>query len=168
MTARIPVFVSAPTHLTDQQKATYKSLIDMLDDERFEPRALGRTDYPVESPLREVCALARHCSGGMILGFRQMLADKLQIKPDTVAARVESEVPLPTPWNNLEAGILYSLKMPLIVFREPGIQGGIFDVGASEIYLHDLPAGAIGEAAGPIKSALQNWGAKVRENYRSF
>src|SRR5437660_3411049 len=37
----------------------------------LEPRAPGRSDYPTELPLREVLLVARHCSGGVILGFEQ-------------------------------------------------------------------------------------------------
>lgn len=37
----------------------------------LEPRALGRSDYPTELPLREVLVIAKHCAGGIILGFEQ-------------------------------------------------------------------------------------------------
>ena len=42
-----------------------------LDRHNLEPRALGRSDYPTELPLREVYLLAKRCSGGVVLGFEQ-------------------------------------------------------------------------------------------------
>jgi len=45
-----------------------------LDEFNLEPGALGRSDYPAEFPLREVLVIARHCAGGIILGFEQFHA----------------------------------------------------------------------------------------------
>jgi hypothetical protein len=42
-----------------------------LDEFNLEPRALGRSDYPAEFPLREVLVIAKHCAGGIVLGFEQ-------------------------------------------------------------------------------------------------
>ena len=68
---KIPVFVSAPTVLTNDQEASRKLILRELDRNGLEARALGRSDYPTELPLREVLTIARHCAGGIILGFAQ-------------------------------------------------------------------------------------------------
>ena len=68
---KIPVFVSCPTSLSPSQEAARTVIVQQLDDNDLEPRALGRSDYPTELPLREVLLIARHCSGGIILGFEQ-------------------------------------------------------------------------------------------------
>src|ERR1035438_6722877 len=73
---RIPVFLSAPTVLTNEQEALRKLILRQLDRNGLEPRALGRSDYPTELPLREVLTIARHCAGGIILGFQQFRADR--------------------------------------------------------------------------------------------
>ena len=67
---KIPVFVSSPTSLSPSQEAARTIIIRQLDDNDLEARALGRSDYPTELPLREVLLIARHCSGGIILGIR--------------------------------------------------------------------------------------------------
>ena len=36
---------------------------------------------------------------------------------------------LPTPWNQIEPAIAFSLKIPSLIIREQGIEGGIFDLG---------------------------------------
>ena len=101
MTAQIPVFVSAPTDLNHDQQSSYDLILELLQYENFERRALGRSDYPNEFPLKEIYHLARHCSGGIILGYRQMLAPKLLVKPGTPKEAKLTNVPLPTPWNQL-------------------------------------------------------------------
>ena len=67
---RIPVFVSCPTALSPDQNEIRKMILDLLNDIRFEPRALGRSDYPKDVPLKEVYVIARHCHGGLILEWR--------------------------------------------------------------------------------------------------
>src|SRR6266480_7549298 len=79
---KIPVFVSCPTSLSPSQEAARTVIIQQLDDNDLEPRALGRSDYPTELPLREVLLIARHCSGGIILGFEQFRADSGMLKQE--------------------------------------------------------------------------------------
>jgi hypothetical protein len=96
----------------------------MVHRYNLEPRALGRSDYPTELPLREVLVIAKHCAGGIILGFEQYRSLDGIDKPGTGSeARRGPSVPFPTPWNQLEAGILFGLGLPLLIFRESGISG---------------------------------------------
>jgi len=67
----IPVFGSCPTHLSKTQDENRRLILGELGHAGLEWRSLGRTDYPTEFPLREVLMLAKHCSGGLILGFAQ-------------------------------------------------------------------------------------------------
>jgi hypothetical protein len=157
----IPVFVSAPTALSKGQELARGV------DNGFEARSLGRSDYPTELPLREVLAIAKHCSGGIILGFEQIRATAGTIKPGTKSEKsIDSKVSFPTPWNQLEAGILFSLGVPLLVFREDGISGGVFDNGVSDVFLHTMPkAKASLEVRSALKQVFQKWAGKVRAHY---
>jgi hypothetical protein len=167
--ARIPVFVSAPTSLSAEQQSSYSFILEVLAREHFEDRALGRSDYGVDYPLKEVYSIARHCSGGVILGYSQIRAPRVEIKPGTSSASTARNVAFPTPWNNLEAGILFGLKLPLMVFREDGIQGGIFDNGVSDVFIQRLPLGSpSADVAEGLGVAVQNWAGKVREHYRAY
>src|SRR5215813_4779410 len=118
MATRIPVFVSAPTQLNPKQQQSYEQITGLLRRENLETRALGRSDYPTDYPLKEVYTIARHCAGGVILGYSQMIAPKLQVKPGVrikgqKQPNVQNNAKFPTPWNHLEAGILFSLRLPL-------------------------------------------------------
>ena len=163
---KIPVFVSAPTKLNSSQQEIYDFILGVLDSLDLERRALGRSDYPMDSPLREVVQLARRCSGGLILGFAQQEASKIVVGKGTDSVKVFKELSLPSPWNNLEAGILYALKLPLLVFKEGDIAGGIFDLGTADAFIHRLPrVEEIGEKAAETRNILMNWQGKVRQHY---
>jgi hypothetical protein len=77
-------------------------------------------------------------------------------------------VKFPTPWNQLEAGILFSLRLPLMVFREDG-SGGVFDNGVTDVFVNRLPLGRIGKRdEEQILFSIQIWVGQVREHYRRW
>jgi hypothetical protein len=164
---RIPVFVSCPTSLNPDQEASRQIVLEELEFLRLEPRALGSSDYPTDLPLREVYVLATHCSGGVILGFEQFFAQEGLYKRGTPKERrVTSSIIYPTPWNQLEAGILFGLGLPLLVFRESGIQGGIFNPGVTDAFVQPMPSGNIPpDKRQDLRDVFLKWQARVREHY---
>ena len=94
----IPVFVSCPTSLSPHQNDARKIILSHLQQYKLEARSLGRSDYPTELPLREVLVIAKHCAGGIILGFEQYRSLDSIDKPGTESeARRGSGLPFPTP-----------------------------------------------------------------------
>ena len=171
---RIPVFVSCPTALNPEQDDSRRMIMAELKRMQFEPRALGRSDYPTESPLREVLVIAKHCSGGVILGFEQSYAETLIEKrgvPDPTdntktREKVSEKVVMPTSWNHLEAGILFGLNLPLLVFKEPGIGGGVFDTGVTDNFVHAMPTEKLKPAQRrALSDVFLKWNYRVREHY---
>ena len=184
---KIPVFVSGPTALSPEQVSARQVLMDFLEELNLEPRALGRTDYPSELPLREVLVIARHCAGGMILGFEQFQASAGIFKRGTGDEGGERSLAagqtaaFPTPWNHLEAGILFGLGLerpgdqlplqlglglPLLIFREPQISGGVFDNGVTDVFIHKMPSHALSpKERSNLKEVLLKWYAKVSAHY---
>ena len=128
---------------------------------------MGQSDYPTQLPLREVHTIARHCSGGVILGFKQLEALSGKIKEGTSQeSNISDSVYFPTPWNNLEAGILFSLKLPLLIFREDGIMGGIFDNGVSDVFVHEMPPARLSkDKEKSLQAVFLKWQADVRNKY---
>src|SRR5262249_27062792 len=110
---------------------------------------------------------AKHCSGGVILGFEQFFAQSGLWKRNTPdASPLASPAPFPTPWNHLEAGILYSLGLPLLVFAEEGVVGGVFDRGVTDVFIHRMPLPTMTSSAKKALSAVfQKWQASVRTHY---
>ena len=163
---KIPVFVSCPTSLNKDQEAKRTIVCEYLDSLNLEPRALGRSDYPADLPLREVLVIARHCAGGVILGFNQFTATSGTWKPGTKGQSVlTSTCSFPSPWNHLEAGILFSLGLPLLVFREEGVAGGVFDLGVTDVFVHPMPDAK--HANDGLREVFLKWRDKVGGIYYS-
>lgn len=164
---KIPVFVSAPTTLNDEQEKSRDIIIDELKSLQFEARALGRSDYPTDLPIREIYSLATHCSGGIILGFSQFETDSgIWKKGTNLKSNQNGAIVFPTPWNQLEAGILFGLSLPLLVFRESNISGGIFDPGTADVFVQNMPKMSLNQNnKNALAQVFLKWGAKVREHY---
>lgn len=169
---RIPVFVSCPTKLSAGQNRARNLLLGFLADLQLEPRALGRSDYPKDVPLREVYVIAKHCHGGLVLGFEQFQATAGTWKRGTKeASKVKASAPVlfPSPWNQLEAGILFGLKLPLLIFREAHVYGGVFDVGTTEVFVHPMPpAKTTLDKRRELKEVFLKWHAEVSRTYYRY
>ncbi len=167
---KIPVFVSCPTSLSNEQEKRRRVIINILDELQLEARALGRGDYPTDLPLREVFILAKHCYGGIILGFEQIHVEKGIRKRNTKEARrLDKPISIPTPWNHLEAGILYGLKMPLLIFKEEGIEGGVFDYGITDAFIHSMPPAKITkDKLDELRQVFLKWFAFVSNKYHEY
>jgi hypothetical protein len=163
----IPVFVSCPTSLNEDQHASRTLILRQLKRFNLEPRALGRSDYPTELPLREVMLVARHCSGGLILGFEQYRSLNGIRKPGAPEEQKHDKpVSIPSPWNHLEAGILFGLRLPILIFREHGIEGGVFDPGVSDVFIHEMPTPTDAKARREaLSDVFLKWQAEVRRHY---
>lgn len=169
-TMRIPVFVSSPSwkNLTEAQVKIRKLVEDQLRRLGLDPRSLGSSDYPKEYPLKEVLVIARQCSGGVILGFEQFRATKgawTKGRPQPIS----KAIPFPTPWNNLEAGILFGLRLPLLIFKESGIEGGVFDNGVTDVYVHKMPfPNTPPSQQEGLREVFLSWQTNVRSKYYLF
>jgi hypothetical protein len=169
---KIPVFVSCPTTLSTEQEQKRKVITNLMEDLQLEPRALGRGEYPTEYPLKEVYVIAKHCAGGIILGFEQLYVEAGKRKRNSKEQKLVSKdkpVLLPTPWNHLEAGILFGLKLPLLIFKEDGIEGGVFDYGITDAFIHTMPPVRPGKAKeNELRQVFLKWFAQVSSRYHEY
>lgn len=170
---RIPVFVSCPWGLNRDQEKKAKLILDLLEQNKLQWRSLGQSDYPRNLPLGEVVGMIRHCSGGLILGFEQFRIQKgiyrrnVKRPPDKGGQRKLIDPTLfPTPWNQLEAGIIFSQGLPLMILKERGIEGGIFDIGITDVFTHFIPSPEMKKSEfDDFDSVFQRWVAEVKVHY---
>lgn len=186
--ALVPVFASVPSKLNARQTASRLYVYGRLLNAGLEPRTVGGSDFAMLNPLHEVRTLARHCAGGIILGYRQIEAQiavtsrwgKDEVGELTLEERRIEPYVAPTPWNQLETGILFGLGLPLFVLKEDGIDGGIFDAGSSDVLVHSMPMPRPDWTSGDphqapwnehvtrsFESALRRWQATVIGAYYS-
>jgi hypothetical protein len=164
---KIPVYVSCPSVINARQYLSLDMILKALRKHGLEPNSIGRSDYPSQLPLQEVYSLARRCCGGIVLGFEQFRTSTGVFKKGTREERnISNHISFPTPWNHLEAGILYSLQLPLLILREAHIQGGIFDAGVTDVFIHNIPdPKSSKESVDIFHQVVAHWTARVRELY---
>lgn len=126
------VFVSKPNGLTETQEQFWQRLESELQSRNLEIRSIGYSDYSFKTPLQTVREVMHECDGAIILGLRQKhIRDGYDRQGDRI-----SDLHLPTPWNNLEAGMAYMLDLPMLILLESGItKEGIFDAESSDRYI---------------------------------
>jgi hypothetical protein len=75
-------------------------------------------------------------------------------------------VSIPSPWNHLEAGILFGLRLPILIFRDTGITGGVFDPGVSDVFIHAMPTVAdTSSRKAALGDVFLKWQSEVRRHY---
>jgi hypothetical protein len=116
----IDIFISRPTWISKEFQEGLDGFLSFLDTHEINPRTLGSTDYPTESPLDEVITIIGECKGAIILGYPQIYVTKGKIKDvDNV------DFLLPTEWNHIEATLAYMKKMPLLIIHHKGVSRGV-------------------------------------------
>lgn len=163
---KVPVFVSHPSALNESQKRIFDFILSELEVHLFEHRALGQSDYPTLLPLREVLSITRHCAGGIILGFRQFETESGIWKKGTDRESPEHILCFPYPMEPIGSWGHVCTRPSAHSFREQGVEGGIFDIGTSEIFVHNLPSEELTEKErSGLRQVFVRWSAKVRHRY---
>jgi hypothetical protein len=159
----ISVFVSRPTAVNAEQKSFCDALVDVLAGEGLRARTLGVTDYPGLAPLAEVLTLMRQCNGALALGLRQLHIETGEAKAGTSVAATVTDLYLSTPWNQIEAGMAIAMGLPLLVAREKGVEGGVFDIGSSDRFIHQVEFGTEWLESPRFRQPFDAWVANVRK-----
>jgi hypothetical protein len=132
------VFVSKPTKLNAYQSTFEDRLKSALKLNGLRSRGLGSTDYSNKAPLLTVLETISGCDGAIILGFTTRLVKDIGEKEATETQYDQEQISLPTPWNNLEAGIAFTLNLPLLIISENRIMGGVFDADVADKLIHHI------------------------------
>jgi hypothetical protein len=132
------VFVSRPTATTDFQSKFCNDLENALRIRGLRIRSLGTTDYSNKAPLLGVRQLLNNCEGVIVLGLKQVFVKDCVEKDGTNKKKEGRKFFLPTAWNHLEGGIAFALNLPLLIIVEEGVEGGIFDQGVTDRFIHHI------------------------------
>lgn len=111
---KIPIFISVGKIYTSDQQATINLLFDYLDQGGCLPVTLDRVIWDPSDPVRAIYALMRRCSGALVIAFPRFLYHDAQEFPDLPAPTPLGDRLVPTIWNQIEAALAYTLKLPLL------------------------------------------------------
>jgi hypothetical protein len=155
----IDIFISRPTWIAEEFREGLTGFLSFLDTHDINPRTLGSTDYPTESPLDEVISMMDECQGAIILGYPQIYVTKGKIKETE-----NLDFLLPTEWNHIEAALAYMKKMPLLIIHHKSISRGIFEHGAISKFIYEMDLSKPNWfLSGNIAGALKKWKSSIKE-----
>ncbi len=152
------VFVSRPTTLNTEQRGLLDSISDLFNAYNLVPRTVGISNFTNKSPLVAVRAVMKECSGALVLGLRQLRIVRGVEKEGTSLECNRDDFYLPTAWNHIEASMAYSMGMPILLVKERGVGGGVFDLGATEYFIHSvISPGSNWVLSDEFRLSFQEW-----------
>lgn len=124
------VFLSIGRIGSEKQEIFVSAMEDFVRSKGLNPRAIGRTDFSSRQPLLFIEEVMQECSGSIIIAFERLYIEKAQeFRSSEFSISVEN-AKLPSVWNQIEAGMAYVLKHPLLVIKEKGLKSeGILEFG---------------------------------------
>jgi len=134
----ILLFVSKPSALNSVQEGIWKRLQEILVKNGIPTRFIEPDQYPESEPVYKVKRVVSDCDGVIVLGLKQIYIKDGVSKRGTSLESPLREYSLPTPWNNLEAGMALMMDIPIFTISEDGITGGIFGTANVELKIHEF------------------------------
>ncbi|HSY24078.1 MAG TPA: hypothetical protein VK841_18250 [Polyangiaceae bacterium] len=118
----IDVFVSAGRTSTSVQERFLDALEGFLRQNMLNPRLVGRNDFSSDQPLKHIDRVMGQCSGTVILAFERLFIEKgVELRGSSRATAIDGQR-IPTVWNQIEAGMAYASKQPLLMIVEDGLR----------------------------------------------
>ena len=149
---KIPVFVSCPTSLNpvqeDARKTILRFLMTLISNSGWVGQIIPRSSHCVKCWSSHVTVPAEL---SWIQQFRATAGAWNPGGPRSPGRNGHSSpmrpVSFPTPWNQLEAGVLFGLGLPMLIFTEclgdRCISGGVFDKGVTDVFVNKVPTATL-------------------------
>ena len=116
------VFISIGTPYADPQRQFLDALMDLLRSCDIEPRAIDKTEFVTQNPLKDISRIMRECDGVIIVAYERTYFDSGLEKRKSVQAKPLAAVSYTTPWNQIEAAMAVAIGLPIIVMVESGLR----------------------------------------------
>lgn len=124
------VFLSCGSVSTEAQERFVSAVERQFEAQGLRPLTIGRTVFDHGQPLKLIDKVMRNCAGAAILAYERMhIADGQERRGSPREAPVRDTLTA-TPWNQIEAAMAYTLRLPLLVIVENGLrQEGLLEGG---------------------------------------
>lgn len=121
------VFLSIATSENPEHKVYEEKLVELFQNNSFE--LVKCTNRDLYNPLAPIHEILKDCIGCVILLLERYYIQSGFEKRGSSLEKQLSEKALTTPWCHIEAGMAYTLGLPLLILREKTVyQDGVFDV----------------------------------------
>jgi hypothetical protein len=155
------VFVSVGSTATEQQESFVRAVEDRLRSEGLIPHSVGRNTFSADAPLKTVIELMDKCSGTVVIALERMYFPAGVEKRGGPKEMPLTAIKLPTPWNQIEAGMAHSRRHPLLVIVESGIKSeGLLERGY-DWYVQWVKPEAAALNTSEFNGVLASWKQKM-------
>ena len=161
------VFVSVGTTSNDRQEAFVRAVEDRLRSEGLEPHSVGRNTFSSDAPLKTITKLLKTCAGVVVIALERKYFPAGTEKRGGSAEKLLAETCLPTPWNQIEAAMAYTMGRPLLVIVEDGLRcEGLLERGYDWYVQFCKPEAAALNTA-EFNGVLASWKTKIAQSSSS-
>ncbi len=133
----------------------------LLIQNGFTPRTVGRTDFAQDKPLKLIGEVMAQCSGTIVIALERL---HIQQGQELRGGDKESELKncnIPTVWTQIEAAMAYTLGHPLLAIVESGLRPEGFLEEGYDWYIEWLDLDPNSLSAPHFVAAFEKWKQKV-------
>jgi hypothetical protein len=157
----IDVFLSIGTPTTPQQEALIGAFENCLRQHGLNPRALGRTDWSDEQPLRHIRRVMSQCDGTAVLALERVFIATGAEKRGSADESHLTHVSVPSVWVQIESGMAYEQDQPIFVAVADGLrEEGLLEDGHDWV-VQRIPSTPEAFTAPAFQDALLRWKEQV-------
>jgi len=113
----ISIFVSVGRPHSAAQEDFVLRIESRLRQKGLRPCTVGRNEFSHKQPLRAVDELMNRCGGALVIATERLSIERAVERRGAEAIAI-ADMALTTPWNQIEAGIAYAKRIPLLVIKE--------------------------------------------------
>jgi hypothetical protein len=126
----IDIFLSLGRIESPRQQLFVQAVETLLAANGMRARTVGRTDFTHGKPLQTILEVMKSCSGTLVVAFERFSFEKGLEFPDSADPLEIADVHLPTVWNQIEAGMAYTLGQPLLAIAQASLRDeGLLEEG---------------------------------------
>lgn len=156
------IFLSVGGTANNEQEKFVLAVENRLRAEGLNPNTVGRNTFSVDAPLKTVEELMDRCVGTVVLALERSYFPEGIEKRGGDNERAISKTALPTPWNQIEAAMAYSRKLPLLVIVQEGLKHeGLLEPGY-DWYVQSTPLDEAHLSSAQFNGILASWKEKVK------
>lgn len=121
------IFLSVGTPHTMAQAGYIKLLKEKFSNSSFQLVTLQDKDWDPEDPIGPIYKLMKKCVGCIVLLLERYYIDAGRIKRGSENEKPINGIALTTPWNQIEATLAYTEKLPLLILKDKNVYtDGVF------------------------------------------
>jgi hypothetical protein len=155
------VFLSVGSRYNPSQEAFLQTILALLTQFGITPRMMNYgADYPTGNFLSDIDIVMRECHGAIIIAFERKYITEGKEYPGSAKEKVLKDIRITTQWNQVEAAMAYTLRIPIFVFCENGLLKEALLEPKYHWYVEDLDIRSE-NLSGDVRSRLEAWCKKL-------